>query len=412
MKRNFIVSIAAIRVVLCPVLAACGSGSGSGSGSHVNDGPPMTITVSNDFPPAVVAFRDGVDAGWEVATQKTSTTFEAVVHGPYLLAIQCVDVPTQTGQLLTGTGLYAKSVDDPMNAIGCAIAPVRHLVTGHMAQPGFLRLGDANAQSTTADWDFQLWVPNGSYDLIATTTDQIAIRRELAVNDADVAVTPPVDVTAEGTAFVDVAFTAPNATPDETLSVAVGVVNNVTNIPARIYQGPVATAKAAPDAALLPTDVQSASVRVTKGNAMRALRRPFRVGGDTVYMLPPAIGGVQWSTAGGQLSVSWTSMPDLDVLYVDLYVTPDAQLSQNLVATPGYLADTGVTQLTLATDFPGFQPAWKADLNAPYTRDLIAQKGTELATVTTSEITETVGGASVAVAAPDSRPGARDAAEP
>lgn len=400
-----------VRVVLCPVLVACGSG---GSGGHVNNGPPMTVTVSGDIPPAVVAFRDGVDAGWQVATARTPTTFEAVVHGPYLLAIQCVDLPEAFGPPGTFTTLLARGIADPKNAIGCTAIPAYHMVTGHMAQAGDVQLGDWGAHSSTASWDFHVQVPNGSYDLIATTTDGISVRRGLAVNNADVTVTPAVDLTVDGTAFVDVAFTAPNAAPDETTSVSVGLLNSVTpNIAARIYVGPVATAKAAPDAALLPTDVQSASVRATKGGVLRALRRPFRVGGDTAYLLPPAIGGVQWSTTGGQLSVSWTAMPDLDFLIVsaDGNTPAGGLLSQTLQATSGYLADTGVTEVTLATDFPGFQPAWR--VNAPYTRNLAAQKGAELATLTTSEVTEMVGG-SPAAAAPalEGRPGARSAAEP
>lgn len=380
----------AIGIVLFHALAACGSSGTHGGG---NDGPPVTISITTGFAPALVAFRDGVDAEWRLAGKKAETAYEATVHGPYLVAVVCTD-PSTTPSFSGTTTTYAGwTPDDPRALSFCRADVPRYVVTGHMVQAGFVQLGDFGTQSSSTNWNYNLTAPIGTFDLIATSADRVAVRRAITVG-GDLAVTAPIDLAAEGTALVATPFTALNAAAADTVTVSVGLLNATSpNVPARIYQGPLATAKVAPDAGLLATDTQSVSVRATTATELRALRRPFRVGGDAVFALPPALDGVQWSTTGGQLSVSWGSLPELDLLIGFLggnAAGGSTPVDYELELGSRYLAATGITHFTYETDLAGFQHAWTIDVNAAYTRQLLTQQGTELATLTTSSVAEMI----------------------
>jgi hypothetical protein len=273
-----------------------------------------------------------------------------------------------------------------------------------MLQAGFVGLGASNDSSDVAGWDFSLEAVNGSYDLIAASADHVAIRRAVKV-DGDLAVTPPVDVEKDGAVLVDEAFVATNALPGETLSVAVGLLTPTNpDIPATLYLGPIDTAKAAPDAALVATDIQSVSLRARSGHASRALRRPFRVGGNLAFTLPPAIDGLQWAVNSAEISASWATLPAADFVNVIAFGLPSEGRAADfaLVASAKFLAATSTTQLDLDTDIPGFKPEWKVDFTKRYERGLIAQQGTETGVLTTSEFVEVVNSL-----AADASPGGR-----
>lgn len=371
-------------------------------------GPPL-ITIKSDQAPALVAFRDGIDAPWQTATMKTPTTFEAEVHGPYLVTAVCEDPTTGRSRTLQ----VARTPDDSHYlALSCDVtAPGEpegeHMITGHMVQAGFVQLGSSSDASDVADWGFQLSAPSRWYDLIAVTAERIALRRAVEV-DGDLVVTPPIDVEAEGTALVGVAFTAPNATPDETLVASVDLGTSRTQIPVHVYVGPAATAKTVRDSALLATDTQHVTVRATHGTAWRELRRPFR-GDATEYALPEPLGGVQWAIEHGQLSTTWTALPPLEHLSMSARgtVADGTKLTaHDLDMSPRFLAETGTTHIVIDTDIPGYQPAWRINVMGPYTCDLTAthEVGDALAT---SSVTEAVN-----VPAPGERPTPRAARVP
>ena len=360
------------------------------------DAPPVTaatIHLTSGVAPLLVMFRDGLSAPWQSATIRTATRFEAVVHGPYVITTVCsLPLPEAGFDDLSITQI-AGTPADPHDLTVCDVQTSSHQVTGSMVQPGSVQLGDEFARSIVPNWSFQLTEPSGIFDLVATTADAIATRRTQVIN-SDVPLQPAVDMTTEGTALGAISFSTPNADPAETTQVSVGLLTvHNPNIPARIFLGALSPAKAAPDAALIASDVQSASVRGINGGALRALRRPIRIGGNTSYTLPPPLGGVQYSVSGGQISVSWTSLPDLDFLQVFIGGNAAGGLTPvdyALDMTANFVAALGGRRMTIDTAIEGFRPDWIVDFTQPYTRDLTAQKGTELTTLTTSELTEFV----------------------
>jgi hypothetical protein len=181
------------------------------------------------------------------------------------------------------------------------------------------------------------------------------------------------------------------AQPDEDLELLVGLLTaSNSRVPARLYQGPPGTAKAAPDAALLATDVQSASLRAAKGGPMRSLRRPFRVGGETAYVLPPPIGDPRWTIEGGELAASWTTVPDGDHLLVWAYESTPPFSSHEFDLSQPFLAASDATRATLDTHMPGYKPEWRIDLTRPYARQLLAQQVSDTYIVSTSWTIENV----------------------
>lgn len=371
------------------------------------DAPPVTATtihLTSGVAPLLVVFRDGLTAPWQPATIRTATRFDAVVHGPYIITVVCSLPFFDAGFDDLSTTQLAGTPSDPHDLSACEVPTSAHQVTGTMLQPGFVQLGDAGARSTAPNWSFQLTEPSGIFDLVATTTDAIATRRTQVIN-ADVAIQPAIDMTVEGKPLGAISFTAPNADPAETTQVSVGLLTaHNPNIPARIFLGALSPAKAAPDTALIATDVQSASVRGIDGPALRALRRPIRIGGNTAYTLPPPLGGVQYTVVNGQISVSWTSLPDLD--FLQLFIGGNAAggltpVDYGLDMSASFVAALGTRHIAIDTAIEGFRPDWTVDFTQPYSRDLTAQKGTELGTLTTSELTELVNQAPLTGAALD-----------
>jgi hypothetical protein len=353
---------------------------------------PATIHITSEFPPALVVFREGLRGRWRAARQITATTFEAKVHGPYVVTVVCAEQPIFVDFNETLTWQVARTLDDSHELSFCDLLPTQHTVTGHMVQPGFVTMGDNNDRSTVPDWDFSIPVPTGSFDLIATSADAISVRRSVPVV-GDATVTPAVDLSQEGTALVDVAFSATNATPDETTQVSVGLFTPTTRFPARVFLGPLDAARAAPDAALIATDSQSASVRAFTDTAFRALRRPFRVGDNTVYTLPPPLGPVTWNVVNGEISLHWTTLPPFTLFTAFIGgsalfpLTPPTYL---LDLSPRFIAATRIRDFHIDTDIPGFQPQWRVDFADFYSRGLTVQNIPDPGVVITSQVTELI----------------------
>lgn len=344
---------------------------------------PVTVTITTDITPPLVAFRDGLDGAWQLATQASPTRFEAKVTGPYFFAVVCEQMFGDI--ILTQSG---RTLDDEREAnIKCDFRPAAsHFVIGRMVQPGRVQIGNGIASATLPDWTFGISVPAGTYDLMARTDDRILLRRGVAVT-GDVMLTPALDVGQGGAALATVAFTATNAEPFETLAASVHLAQAPGITPFDVYRGPIATARVAPDSALAATDAQTVSIQATAGYGLRALQRPFRIGGETKYTLPDLISGVVWNVEGSNISLSWTSVPELDLFSVAVSGMPTGSPrvhSLGLDLSPRFLAETGVTRAIVDTGLPGFKPEWKVDFGRQYSRALLVQRSTDDELATTS----------------------------
>ena len=358
-----------------------------------DDGEPaptaITIAITADKAPALVAFRDGLDGEWQAATMKTPTTFEAAVNGPYVITVACED-PAR-GHFATRQ--IARTPDDEHSVtVQCdSTPPTTHAITGHMMQAGRVQLGGGSDTSTAADWDFSIDVRNGTHDLMARTDDRIVLRRAIQVT-GDLELTPAIDLAQEGAALTAVAFTVTNAAPAEALTAVVDLDQPAGMLPFDVYRGPIAAARVVPESALTATDAQRASIQATSGNQLRALRRSFRVGGTTAYTLPAPLTGVSWAQTDGNLGVTWSSAPEFDslVVTVDGASADGSKLQSHLLElSPSFLAASGARRATVDTAITGYKPEWKIDLARQYSRGLVAERKASNE-VATNEVAETI----------------------
>jgi hypothetical protein len=353
--------------------------------------PPLyDITITTDLPPIVVAVLWGPSGLWQPATQVSATRFTTSVPGPYVVAVQCADASNTS----FATYEVAQTPADPHDLVfACAtVTPDSgYAITGHMVQAGAVQLGDMADTSTTPSWMFSLSADAGTYDLLATTTNAIAIRRGIAVS-GDLAITPQVDLGQEGTPLVATAFSVTNPMSGETVTAHVNL-DNASLFDANVYTGPLAGGKVAPDAVLVAGDRQSASMQAMTGTRGRALRRPFHAGDSAAYTLPPP-SDVQLAVSGGQLDASWTTLlPDFTLF--DVYAASSTNTTYSyldLEVTPSFLADTGFTRLVIDTQIPGYDAAHGVDFTGMYQRGMMNQSVDASHVVTTTWFDETPNG--------------------
>jgi hypothetical protein len=363
-------------LLLPPALLAC-------SDDTPKTGPTgptsTTIHLTSAQAPALVALRDGFGADWKPITAATS--MDLTVTGPYTVAVVCQDADAWR------TWQFARTPDDDktLTAPCGGPPPARHTITGHAVRAGSVYLGDASAQSETDNWNFSLTAPTGTYDLVATTENdplpdqpRLAIRRGIAV-DANVALSTPINLDTEGQAYASVAFVTDAPLPKdsgETLDAVVELETKASLAPARLYDGPAATALVAPSALLVADDVQTVTVQAVAGTAARGLRFAYRFGDATKVTLPSGVDGGVWAVANGELSIALPGIPEVDVLKLRAAgASGDAgkAASVELDLSANYLDATGLARPTLETALPGYKPAWAVDLGKAYTRSVMSE---------------------------------------
>jgi hypothetical protein len=352
----------------------------------------IKLTFDGMITPSLVAVRDGLTGVWRRVdgTAKTaflsSMEFQAKVGDRYVVAYVCEDPATNSvsvyeeGRTL-GDGDFASSCD-------FVTSPEVGRVTGSMQQAGAVAFGSTSARSSTDGWSFDLGSPAGTFDLVASSADRVAIRR--AINVAgDLALTPKLDLALEGTPLAPLAFTAANATTTETVNADIRLSTSST-FSASIYRGAAGAARIAPGSILAATDRQTASIRAIDGGKFRSLRRPVNATTNTAFTLPQPI-GERFAIENGRFAATWGSLlPSLGYLAIDAQNFSDGQALQiyhSFDVTPAFVQATSLTRLTLDVDLPDFKPEWRIDFTREYYRDIFVQSyaNGEIATIQNSE---------------------------
>jgi hypothetical protein len=377
--------------LLSTTLAAC-SGDDTGTTTPPPDGgtmtPPPTTTlhIRMQTAAALVAFRDGADAPWQAADMVSPTSFEATVHGPYTVSVVC-----NYGSVIAPAGRHGSEWDtwqvsrmpEETTELQAPCDPPPEFVAGipvSVVAPGSVTIGDIITSSDAPNWTAYLGLATGTSDLVAASASRLVVRRGIVIGINNLPTIDPINADQEGTLLADAAFTAPNATGQETVqaSVSLGTANNAADAP--VFLGPPGAAKLVPEAMLAANDRPSVTLVATNGTSLRSLQRAFHAGDPTAFTLPPPIANGQWSVAGDALTAQWDGLPPFDsvVEHVEaqsgdpygLFAVYERELSA------AYLAATGLTKISVDTDIPGYLPGWKADLRQSYARTLRATKAT------------------------------------
>ncbi|MGN6111365.1 MAG: hypothetical protein ACTHU0_40085 [Kofleriaceae bacterium] len=346
-------------------IAACGGGDDGGPALP----PPAEIALSTTDP-ALVAFRDGLEADWQTAEPRSAGSYAFDVHGPYEVAVVC-----DNGEGGVTVHQLARTPDDPRALeLPCAPAFTNYsLLSGMVDQPGLVMVGTTLAFGFEAPWQFDVALPDGSYDLAAITEGKLALRRNVVVN-GDTWMTPDIDLDAEAIELAPSPLTATNLEPDEGAS-AIIVLSTPSTPLMVVSNNELASATKLPDSALLATDRQDAIVSTENGPYRRAVRRALDAG--TAFTLPDGLRDVRFTVEGGELVASWGTLPTHDTVeivaqgYSDDF-SQDWRHTKQISAR--FVAETGIARATLDTQIPGFQPAWRLDLTGWYDRELTVAK--------------------------------------
>lgn len=353
--------LASLLVAFPLLLTGCPDDSDSEPGPAEPEPPPapQRVVVETVDLPALIAYREG-DGAWKALTERSSTTFAFDVTGPYSVTTVCDD---GAGQI--DVYQIARTLDDDRTmTTACHSAPELTLVGGTMLQVGQAAMESVQTDARASDGHFELGVPRGTYDLVATSGSAIAIYRDVVVDSAS---TPPtmnlpfdVDLVADGKPLV-VPQLGVDSLPEEFVHAFVTLDTGLTR--ATIYSSHPSSVRVAPDDVLAATDRQVVEISAHRSqNQRRFLRRvsaPVRGGDSTRLELPEHIGPVEFTVAQDVFQVTWSHLPDHDVLTADL---SGGGIAHHLALSAHHAAATRATALTFdAADIPGFRPEWRID---------------------------------------------------
>lgn len=249
-----------------------------------------------------------------------------------------------------------------------------------MAQTGYVLLGDRLGFTFAGDSTFEIDSPDGTYDLVAVIQSQdplepprLVIRRDVIVAGLTT-VSPAIDADQEGIASFEVPLTVTNQLTHETVSASSDLQTPTTSAGLG-YSDPAALAVAVlPDAILRPGDSQHISVSALGDGRTRSIRRKVTPTGSAEFALPPAFAS-QVSVASDQLTATWDVLAPYDQLTLQArQVAPDGSSAvfHRRELSASYLGAAGDTSARFDMDLPGYDPAWRGDLTAPWDYAYIA----------------------------------------
>jgi hypothetical protein len=201
----------------------------------------------------------------------------------------------------------------------------------------------------------------------------VAVQRAVEVSEDRTL--PAFDLATQGTALLDVPFTVTNPIPGQALEAVAWMITSRQR-QAQIYRGGISPLKVAPSSLLLPGERQEVTVRSTSYDGaqlvLHSVRRPFQLGDSTEVTLWRPFSSYDLGVdASGDLVATWASDERMDI--VEVNASSDTAFLEH-TASDRYLRETGVKSLTLETDVPGYQNAWRVDFVAPHDRSLFTRK--------------------------------------
>jgi hypothetical protein len=376
---------------------------------------PTAVHVKSELTPLMVAYRDGFDTagnpvGWTVAPAPTPEALKMVTfmaHGAYSVAVVCaIDANTVlTWQSLrTVDDDLSDTVTEPEIDTPCSSAPpARNQVTGKLIQAGFAHLDDADAQTASANQDITLSVPNGTFDLVATTDladpamNKTLIRRGVAItaNNQSLGDIDASTGLAQGPLAISL-DNPPSADPKKSTEVVETTVDVTTKNnagPARVshaqYNLTDKTVKiyGLPTAMLMPGDKQSVTFigtnqpKDTTITTTRSVTKLFETGddvatGESGLSLPPKIAIPDWRMDAGRLSVALPTLPSLDNLTIETSgtaVTGGKTAKYEIDISSGYFDSTTLARPVFDTTIPGFKSDWTINFKLHYSRQITSE---------------------------------------
>jgi hypothetical protein len=323
------------------------------------------------FVPLLLMYR--IDSGgWQTpsGTRQTdgSMKYELRIDGEFELVIACAQPMTNSGY---GSGFMTQEFFGTQDEFGVVAvypckpssippAPSIAMVSGTTAQAGWVSMSGSSQYSTSAPWSYQLTVPTGTADLVASTsftsppscaaTDiHIAVRhgQSIATNFAE----PEIDLCNEGIGLDnwDLSILGGAPSSEQLLMMTKnGTLASVSPYPSIVPASQLEDGDfqylLVSDDTLAPTS-RSISIYFTE--------TPPPVNSFT--LLPPSSPAYFETTS---TEVQWTSLPE-DYTFVNLgFGDADNNNQDSVTAGSAWLTGHTTGRLSFDTQVPGIESAW------------------------------------------------------
>lgn len=327
----------------------------------------VPVTIESTTPLELVLYREGKQGAWRPAQSLGQNRYQARVRGPYTVMTVCMWAGSPT-TLLTSQALS----DSRTVEIDCAFPEAPLTVSGSMVQPGRVTVGESFWPSTTPNWTFDIAASAGTYDIIASGGDRAAVQRAVEVSENRTI--PAFDLATQGTLLGNATFWITNPIPGDFVD-AVNWMITPRQRQAQLYRGPLTPVKVAPPSFLAAGERQEVSVRSLDnrglGYILHSVRQPF-VGSTGVTLWKPFTAYGTSLDSSGDVVGTWSGSEPVDKLAV--HATDEAGRYIDHEATASYLRETGSKSLTLETDAPGYQDAWRFDPTTPHDRTIFTRR--------------------------------------
>jgi hypothetical protein len=359
---------------------------------HVVSCTPTLSAVRIDVggEPEFMAYRSG-EGEWKKPSRIADGAFSIEVTNEFDVVVVCVnpdgsfDAEQLSATLEEGSEWRIGLASTPFGG-GCWVddAPdpstPTFLVTGTMLDPGNVFMLSA-AGSPSAPWSFQLRVPSGPHDLIATTAvpanadGRIVIRRrQMIIQDTQLS---DVDVVGEGSRLQP----TPLAVTGEAGAVAtqVALTTPTDHSMAVIYSADTPTLAVVPSSLIEPDDLQhvlvrSNSVEYRYGDGIRQIHQLGAVefvGGpiDVSFSAVPEVTHegrvVRWDSSG-----TFTMSHLLRAACTPTCTATSPPSVQRIVATPRSIELREKGELWFDVTAPGYQEDWIVNTSDSHYRSL------------------------------------------
>ena len=333
-------------LVACLVVAACGD----------NQQP-----VEIDVPYGAAAFVGyKANGAWHDA-KPTERGYRIDTVGPYQFVFVCA-----TDQDFDVEELFADASDGDQvlvasSAIDPCVEPHEQVASGHItgtvAQPGTVRVGELGQEGLASDWTYDLVVPQGREDLLFVPETGLTpvIRRDLEIGGG-ANPQPRIDLVTEGITLERAPLTV-NGSLDgaNIIATTVLVTANGTELPLLASATPLLL----PAAELRAGERQYVDVSIDEpanGGDYNDFVE-LAADGDLVAQIqpPPA---VTYSATDLALAATWDRAPTDAVGYQLLVANPGNRSIVHGFAT-ATVATTRTLDLSVDRDAPGFLDAWR-----------------------------------------------------
>jgi len=338
---------------------------------------PMSVEIAVTVPetPSLILFRDGTNADWQAPVASAPGRYLMNVHGLYTVVAVCME-----SALEVELAEASRTLDDPhefeMPCLVRYVPPSKLVpVTGTMVQRGVVTLGPSRGSGDASNWQFDLLVPEGVADLVATSMfapdgDHIAIRRDLPLTEG--IVVPPIDVAAEGVPLTQLPLTVTNLRSVDYVSAGFTLYTPSTTM--TVTNGPVgATVGVVPDSVLRPGDKQRVLVDIFSyidDGIFRGMSRALVPGVSTVFTAPDVI-DASVDPVDPDRGFTWKTLPGHDT--IDLWVggsVGDTFVERHKQLTSSYETATAATTISWDSDIPGYKPEWRSVFAMEYSYEL------------------------------------------